>query len=239
MQIVANLTMAPALFGYHAVDGSYWSLTYELTFYGLAASAYLIWRWKPEVPCICWLATALLIRACGTNIVPERVQILGAVGYAHFFIIGIMLYRIHARQVTWLTHPLLATSLALTILGPTWTLRPIPGFAFFGVITSFAILIWVATTARTSVLQIPPLLFLGRISYPLYLIHQRAGFAFIGKLEAIGMNPTIAVLVTIVFAVLLAWTISTIIERPAQRRLRKLFSAYRHKVVGLAPMTPI
>jgi peptidoglycan/LPS O-acetylase OafA/YrhL len=86
--------------------------------------------------------------------------------------------------------------------------------------------VWFATTPYGRLLCIAPLRFLGRISYPLYLVHQAAGFAAIDKLEAAGVEPNVAILATIGATIVLAWLISSAIEWPAQRWLRARFVAY-------------
>jgi peptidoglycan/LPS O-acetylase OafA/YrhL len=71
--------------------------------------------------------------------------------------------------------------------------------------------------------------FLGRISYPLYLIHGAAGSELVARLLTAGWNPNVAVLVTIASAIGLAWAISTFVEWPAQRWLRTRFAAWANR----------
>jgi peptidoglycan/LPS O-acetylase OafA/YrhL len=227
--IVANLTMIPQSFDALCVDGSYWSLRYELEFYLLAGLTCLVLRIRaPEVPCAIWLAGELLLRGIGVmpmNIVMKATH----TSFAHLFVVGIMLYRLRAGQATKLTLPLLLLAISIAFFGRYWSEAPISGVAYGTVTAGFAGLVWVATTSYGRFLSVAPLRFLGRISYPLYLIHGAAGWELIARLEAAGWNPNVTVAVTIAAAIGLAWTISTCVEWPAQRWLRTRFTTWGHR----------
>jgi peptidoglycan/LPS O-acetylase OafA/YrhL len=230
--LAANLTMAPGLFGFPGIDGSYWSLLYELAFYGLAAVTVVGLGWqRPELPCLVWLLIALVVRSVGVLRLPGLVEMLTVAQFAHLFVIGILLYRIHVGRVTWLTYPLLGFALAMSLFGPHWAFKPLP-FPFYTVMTAgFAGLVWLAVADRLPVLHAAPLRFFGRISYPLYLIHQVAGFAVMARLEATGVTPNLAVAVTMALVVALAWAVSAGVEWPARRWLRKVFARQRARLV--------
>ena len=232
--IVANLTMIPQSFGALYVDGSYWSLRFELEFYLLAGLTCLVLRCRaPEVPCAIWLAGELLLRGIGMmpmNIVMKATH----TSFAHLFVIGIMLYRLRAGQATKLTLPLLLLAISIGFFGRYWSEAPISGAAYGAVTAGFAGLVWIATTSYGQFLSVAPLRFLGRISYPLYLIHGAAGSELVARLETMGWNPNVAVLVTIAAAIGLAWAISTFVEWPAQRWLRTRFTAWGNRARGQA-----
>jgi peptidoglycan/LPS O-acetylase OafA/YrhL len=220
-QLLANLTMMPLLCGQMPFDASYWSLRYELDFYLLAALGWFVLRWRDaEVPCLVWLMTEFLLRMLFGAEPRQPLMDLTHTSFAHLFVIGVMLYRLHAKQATPLTRPLLVLAVAMAAFGPHWTFEAIPRLAYVGVIAGFALLVWLATTPYGWVLGVAPLRFLGRISYPLYLVHQAAGFAVLDRLMAAGVTLEVAVPTTIAASILLAWTISTAVEWPAQRWLR-------------------
>jgi peptidoglycan/LPS O-acetylase OafA/YrhL len=141
--------------------------------------------------------------------------------FAHLFVIGIMLYRLHAGQATALTRPLLLFAIAMAAFGPHWTFEAISRLEYGGVIAGLALLVWLATTPHGWLLGVAPLRFLGRISYPLYLVHQAAGFALLDRLTAAGVTLNAAVPVTIAASILVAWAISSVVEWPAQQWLRR------------------
>lgn len=223
--IVANLTMAPDLFHRPPIDGSYWSLLYELAFYALAGFCCIVMGWrKPELPCAIWLAIALIIRTNEPGPTVVLLKQLTAAQFAHLFVIGIMLFRIHARQFNRWTLLVLVAALDIAFLGPHWAFQPISVLAFGLTILGFAALVWFAATPRGWILAAGPLGFLGRVSYPLYLVHQAAGFALIAHLESRGYPADAAILLTVAAALLVAWAISCLVEYPAQRWLRGRFA---------------
>jgi peptidoglycan/LPS O-acetylase OafA/YrhL len=228
--IVANLTMIPQSFGALYIDGSYWSLRFELEFYLLAGLTCLVLRCRaPEVPCAIWLAGELLLRGW-VGMMPMNIVMKAThTSFAHLFVIGIMLYRLRAGQATKLTLPLLLLAISIGFFGRYWSEAPISGAAYGAVTAGFAALVWIATTSYGRFLSIAPLRFLGRISYPLYLIHGAAGSELVARLLTAGWNPNVAVLVTIASAIGLAWAISTFVEWPAQRWLRTRFAAWANR----------
>jgi len=237
--ILANLSMIPQSFGALEIDGSYWSLRFELEFYFLAALICLVMRCRaPEVPCAIWLAGELFLRGWVGAMPMHMIMKVTHTSFAHLFIIGIMLYRLRAGQATKLTLPLLLLAIAAGLFGRYWSEAPISGAAYAAVTAGMAALVWIATTSYGWFLSIAPLRFLGRISYPLYLIHGAVGSELIGRLQTAGWNPNLAVLVTTAAAIVLAWIISTYVEWPAQRWLRTCFTAMKvvpSRTVVVAP----
>ena len=220
-RLLANLTMAPELIGARPIDGSYWSLQYELVFYGLAAFCVLVMRWRaPEAACAVWLAIALAVRLSGWDLEYRTLERLSVAWFAHLFVIGIMLFRLHAGQASRFTWVVLAVALEMAFLGPHWAFQPISQVAYGLMIAGFAALVWFAVTPWGAMLAIRPLGFLGRVSYPLYLVHQSAGFILIARLEAAGIAPDIAIGVAITASILVAWAITDWIEAPVGRLLR-------------------
>jgi len=220
-RLLANLTMAPELLGARPIDGSYWSLQYELVFYALAAFCVLVMRWRaPEAACAAWLAIALAVRLSGWDLESRTLERLSVAWFAHLFVIGIMLFRIHAGQATRFTWVVLAVAVEIAFLGPHWAFQPISPVAYGLMIAGFAGLVWFAVSPGGAALAIPPLRFLGRISYPLYLVHQAAGFILIARLEAAGIVPDLAIGLAITASILVAWAITDLVEAPVGRWLR-------------------
>ena len=104
-QFLANLTMAPSLFGQTAMDMPYWTLTYELVFYigmGLILALGML-RWTEWFGLLAVAVSCLFIATLDVRL-HHRSSIVLLVYYSNFFLIGICLYRIHARTtrpVTW------------------------------------------------------------------------------------------------------------------------------------------
>ena len=70
-----------------------------------------------------------------------------------------------------------------------------------------------------------PLLFIGQISYALYLVHQFIGYIIIMELNKMGIsNQWILLLIPIVFSILIASLVSYIIEPKVINQLNLKFS---------------
>jgi len=237
--IVRNLTMMPLVVNAGPIDRSYWSLAYEIMFYGCAAAAFFLAgaRWT-ELLCALWLGLSLLWRVAGTASVPWKLQIVGALPFAPLFVIGIMIYRIRTRRPMVAAGLVLVAALAMTAFGPMWSTRPIRGPVYTGLIAVFTLLAAWATRERSPLGRLLPLVWLGEISYPLYLIHQEIGYVALGKLTALGWSPSFALTATLAGSILLAFAISKLIEKPGQKVVRALFARFGNRGVRSDAASP-
>lgn len=235
--IVKNLTMMPLLAGATPIDGSSWSLMYEIMFYGWAGIGFfLLGPRRTELWCGLWLAASLAWRGIGTERLPFTLQVITAVQFAPLFVIGIMIHRIRARESRAGAWALVAVALGLCLFGPDYSARPISGPGYVALIATFAFLVWEATGERSWLGRARPLVWLGEISYPLYLIHQNIGYVLLGKLRALGASPDLAVLLAIFVIVPVAYLLSRFFERPGQRAIKGLFARFRNQGGGgIAP----
>lgn len=87
-------------------------------------------------------------------------------------------------------------------------------------ISGFCALIWLATDTKRRFLNIRPLVFLGEISYSLYLIHQVVGFAIMRSLLKAGMEANTALLATISLVIGVAACLRAFVEKPAERWIK-------------------
>jgi peptidoglycan/LPS O-acetylase OafA/YrhL len=219
--LIANLTTAPTLFNRSAVDPSYWSLGYELAFYTLAATATYLGGWRsPERLALGWLAITAALRLSGVADRWPRLELLTAANFAYLFVIGVMLFRHWAGQATQLTYWVLGIALATSLFGSSRLAEGLPEWSYPVLIVSYSLLVWVATCRSVGIFHRGILPFLGDISYPLYLVHQVAGYVVIQFLLRRGTPLGITVITTGCIAVVVAWCISVTIERPARRFLR-------------------
>jgi peptidoglycan/LPS O-acetylase OafA/YrhL len=76
-----------------------------------------------------------------------------------------------------------------------------------------------ATTGRLQWLVSRPLLWLGSISYALYLIHQNIGYWLIHHLTAAGWSLTTATLAALALA--LAHALRNLVEEPSLRAINQ------------------
>jgi peptidoglycan/LPS O-acetylase OafA/YrhL len=222
-EVLANLTMDPALFGLPVVDPAYWSLSVELAFYALAGIVFLrLHVRRVEGACLVWLTFSMALQLAGFGEPHDFLQALTAFRWAHLFITGIMIFRIrsgHVRGLTlltlaagiaspWITHGLINT-------GPIW-------YEYPAVATVFAAAVWLASSPRGTGAGLGWLIAVGRISYSLYLLHQIPGLVLFLSLMQAGCSPALSIVVTAVAILAGAKLLHDRVEVPAQRRLRAL-----------------
>ena len=174
-EVLMNYTMFHRYFNFDNVDGAYWSLLPELLFYVIMAV--LLWFNKHKK---LLLYNSFLILICAVHYF-FPLPIIGktlTVHYILLFMIGINFYRIYTNQGRFYNHILIFINLiigvflyqiehfkhSLLFLGISFTLIVLCFYFFvFKMLTFFG--------------NIKPLVFLGTISYALYLIHQNVGYA--------------------------------------------------------------
>src|SRR5262249_37168013 len=221
-QFLANLTMAPSLLGELAVDLPYWTLTYELVFYGFMAFALYFSLLRP----IEWLgllvmAVGLLFWATVDVQLHRRSSILLLVQYSNFFLIGICLYRIQARTAQPITYVALAASILVTGLGGGERSFYAPGSVYLPLALAFTALVWLAAR-HGAWLASAPMVFLGRISYPLYLVHVVLGFQVIRIGLEQGWSTLTGVIVAGIVCIGIAAVMHYLVEGPGQRWVHSL-----------------
>ena len=222
-QLAVNATMLQYYFYVPAIDGVYWSLAYELGFY---AVMYLLFRRRlldHVVPIgAVWLVLALLqflaIERWDTGI-PFRLSVLLVLKFAHLFVAGMVLHDIWRGRPSAAHAILLAAAIGMAFL--------VHGRVAGVCVLGFVVLFLAAIAGRLGWARLSPLVWLGGISYPLYLTHEFLGFRLIRWLETAGLPPAASVAITLAAALLLAELISRLIERPAMAGIRGL---YRRRV---------
>jgi peptidoglycan/LPS O-acetylase OafA/YrhL len=230
--VLANLTMMPNVLGTPALDGSYWTLAYELVFYGMAGAAYfLAGARRTEWICLVWLGLKFTWRILDGSSTRWASAGLLLFEFSPLFVIGIMLYRIRAREATPLSYALVVLAVALCAFGaPYPTYRPIPGWAYCLLMGVLALLVWFSSSTHFPAKVLRPLVFLGEVSYPLYLVHQCIGYGVIAGSSDLGLDPHSAVLSAIGVTLLLATAVRIWVERPGQQAIRAAFARFGPQV---------
>jgi peptidoglycan/LPS O-acetylase OafA/YrhL len=210
-----NLTMMPKMFAADFLDGSYWTLEVELVFY---AQMLLFWRlgWlrKPERIVAAWLGIALiagLLRDAGYPLSFHTDQLL-IPAHIPYFAMGVLFFRMQREGATALRLALLAACLVTVHL----TLPAM--YLWIGLGTAAVFGLFLGGWLRW--LGSPPLVALGAISYPLYLVHQQVGTLLIYTLERRGWNGNASVAAAIALALALAYAVHRLVEKPALAAIR-------------------
>jgi peptidoglycan/LPS O-acetylase OafA/YrhL len=210
--ILAGLSMLQGFLYLPSVDGVYWSLTVELAFY---FCMWGLWRvrllGRIEAVLLGWIGLTLLWWLVPA--LPSRIGMLLVVRYIPFFAIGMAAYRVRTGARRWSEQlPVLSLGLAAVALVET----PEAAGVYAAVIAVFVALVG----GKLGWLANPPLLWLGALSYTIYLIHQNFGYALIAALERAGLSPWLALICAIVATLVVAQLIHDAIEQPALRMIR-------------------
>lgn len=214
-----NLSMLQAFFGVDNVDFVYWSLAAELSFYAIAFALHARgWLWThPHLVASVWLAycaaCAFAQHAFGFAL-PDAIGWLTLSAFAPLFIAGVMFYRLFTGRRPLQTYLVIAAAFLLHN-AINWQGR----LQFPLTLATFAAFYLVAI-GKLQRIAVRPLLWLGAISYPLYLVHDNVGMAVIRRLVALGVPYNLALLCTLSLVLLLATLIAVGVERPAMRVLR-------------------
>ncbi len=225
-QWLAHVVIVSRALGQPFLDGAYWTITYEIVFYGwvfmLMVSGLLENRWRTAA--LVWLA----ISAANEVVVGSgAIQKLLITEYSGYFVFGLSLYKLRQR----------ASAADLLVLGAAacWAAitpfltetdfvrlyglnRPVIGLAVMGP----AVLLLVAGCALAPSLPIRASLAmgLGGLTYPLYLLHQNIGYAIFARF---GTDQNRWLLLSVILVILLtaSWAFARWLEPAARRALRR------------------
>lgn len=221
---VINLSMCQELIGVGHIDPVYWTLQLELCFYAimlvlfsagqlrrvelylliLVALSEIRNRWLPS-------SGPALMHHHALAIAVGKLNLLLVLDHIHVFLIGIMLYRLYKQPRAWHL-VVIGLCLAHSLL---WEPR-----LDFIVTIVFAVTVYAAARGLLRPLENPAFVFLGFISYSLYLTHQNIGYVVIHAAENHGASPNTSIVVAIAVALMIATILTLRVECPALRLLR-------------------
>lgn len=229
-EALINLTMLQSYVGVPHVDGVYWTLAVELAFYVQCAALWysgLLKERRAPVTLAVWLllstGISILLR------IGPHVFLTGAgeqaFPYIPLFIAGIAVLRIHRGAGLSMYLLLLGCGIALAVLS-VW--YPIPPYSIVYAGVLLTVLRW-----RPRMMSARVLVFLGEISYGLYLIHEFIGYSIILGMMRIGVSRPLATTAAVAAAFALACLITFAVDKPLRRPLRRLIAGeYRGRVAS-------
>ena len=211
---IVNLTMLHNFLGFPPVDGVYWTLTWELCFYLMMSVLYF----SGATARLKTMVAAMIVFQMTVEVVKWRwqlefantVNLLLLTRYFHLFFAGVLLHRLTKTPNDRLLYVLL-----LALFGVAAYRRPadlvgisVATFSILAVIRGYVP--WLAS---------PGLLFLGAVSYPLYLLHSNIGMIMIRDSRAVlGEYP--AILSAIGLSLLLAYLVHRWVEVTSVKVIR-------------------
>lgn len=232
---LATLTMANGIIDLPFVDPSYWTLTRELLFYAFMATAFYGAGSRRLTPVI--LGWVLATSAYNVLVMDENIYgcrtgascgaILLNATFAHLFAAGAMLHKLHAGDRS----PLVIMTLVTAILAGSISFWPVQGFQPMLALKAalYVALVAGAASGRVRILRNRPMIFLGAISYSLYLLHQVIGDEVIRVLVERGLHANVAIALALTVVLGLAAIVCFGVERPAQRAIRQFYARRRDR----------
>lgn len=223
-EILVNFTMIEGLFKIRYVDQVYWSLELELFFYVIMAVIFYLKKLKYiDYIVIGWLmlcAIRLFINFPLEKFV-AKILILDS---APLFITGILMYKIKLKTATILNHITILAALVIYCfyIYEKYSSDIIP---FILIITAYLIF-YIYALKGMPFLKNKVLLFLGVISYPLYLLHNVIGYAILYRIRVYIHNQFLYAVITAGIAILLAYIVTKYFDK-------KIVSWTKAKLTGL------
>lgn len=223
MELLVNLTMLPQLFRVKPVDGTYWTLEIELFFYSIMLCLYLAgWLSRIHAVLLAWLAirvATVVAEASGIHVSYMFTHLL-ILPHISLFGAGMMIYCLHAeRGPKWQSAALLVLSIVVGVTTDRDASLLVPLLG--------AIVMLLMSHRDLPLLTSSLLVFLGNISYPLYLLHENIGFVVLRYLYGLAVPPNVAILLAIAVALAMATVVTYTVERPAMRFIRERWRAKR------------
>ena len=189
-QWLANLTMVAPAFRQPFMDGAYWSIVIEITFYAWLALFMALGQFPKRTDDIVlgWLSIALINEALIHSSVMRH---LFMTEYAGFFCAGILIAEIAGGRRGWqapfliVVSTVIACSEALVGARETAVHYSVPfSTAMMIMLTVLSItLVWLASRIRSLPLPKGLVLAIGGLTYPLYLLHQHIGYIAFNQLH--------------------------------------------------------
>jgi peptidoglycan/LPS O-acetylase OafA/YrhL len=216
------------------IEGAFWSLFVEVQFYAVAGVSYFLFGKRVALVVLALLyvlaqATVWSVLPSGSEahrLVFALTDRLGAEHYG-WFLAGALFHEHRRTRHTWLLGS------ACVVLGASCCLVASPGhwlartIALAIVAAVFVTALWLPAIQR--LLSRPFWLFLGFVSYPLYLNHENLVVALTIKLHEIapGLPMVLLPVLPIAMAVGLAWLVASHAEPPLRMALRKIRDVVR------------
>lgn len=243
-----NFTMVQRLLLVPDVNGAFWTLAIEMQFYAivlviLVATRCMLSDKLVQRLALVWLMISVAVSVVAAVLSPDT-SILNApvllralvnltlAEYGPLFALGMLLFIARRNQrLGWA--PVVAAGVATLSAGllHSWGYAA----AVAGISLAFT---YVALRSSTPVLRFAPLLWLGKISYSLYIVHVVVGYALIDALWPF-LGRDLANVFALGGVVLIAWALHTVAEEKLSSAWRKRWTAWRDRRVAARSHGPV
>ena len=217
-----NLTMLQSFFGIPSAIGVYWTLPLELAFYALCSAMFATRLLRRPVLCLVASTLALLVAEVAAAASHHSVPV-GRIGLLLSALFGATALRCLAGNLAWRPLALVAAFLGSVLALGLWlrfdrfpvaheVAAPIAGVVLVSWLLAYTLFVALAALRRR---QMPrALLWLGRISYSVYLWHLPVLAATLLLPAAAQVPRPLLLLMALVTTALLAQLSYHLVERP-------------------------
>lgn len=241
-QVLANFTMIQGYLKIKDIDVPYWTLGIELVFYVIMGFIFFL-KLNEKIYKVSsvWLVLSLFAPLYLIFPVQKIINVLFILRYAPFFIAGILFYRAKKDGPSRLNHILIACSLLCNIY--LLFLLPVtePNTGFFIPVVLYLLFygaFYLMLYDKLKFIKQKPIIFLGTISYPLYLIHNAIGVGLISHIRQVADSKWIYLPVVLFVVISLAYLMHILLETPLQKTTKNLLTKWltpKSKSLEIAP----
>ena len=236
VQYAVNLSMFQYYFNILNIEDPYWSLIVELLFYVVIFTVYKLkqlHRIEPILFCLVIFQMAVISLIHYYPEHPDLKNIIAAekyfilIQFLPLFLIGIVFYKILTEKATLLRYLIVVVCYIQQIL--EYSERPILGHFYVKqwhysiCLAIFILLFFLFVNKKLQFIANKITIFLGRISYPLYLFHQNIIFLvllpyFLNKLL---FSYLISGILSLIIVITIASIITVFLDEPIRNKIRK------------------
>lgn len=228
-QYFINMTMLSGFVRIPPIDGVYWSLFVELKFYALVSLILVIGRiHRAQQILILWLALTVVLELFPI----KSLRYFLITDYAAYFIAGAISFLVWSRG---LSPARISVFLIAWVVALRQSVSRLPNFEIrynesmnsyvvMGIVSAFFLVIFLVSIRQTGWIARKRWVAIGALTYPLYLIHQKAGYMLIG-LAYPAINPHVVLWGTLSVVLAMSYAIYIFVERRTAPPLKQMINS--------------
>lgn len=220
ISFLGNLTMFQHFLGLPNVDGAYWTLAVQLIVYITIGAIFFIVKKsinKLLIVMFVWMIVGSGVSFLHNQLGFTRLTFITDAKFIQLFIQGLLLYCIGTSlyKSIWIY-----VFLALCVFYDLFWFSK----SYFVFNTLLIVIMLVVQLTNVSLKKKGVLVFIGSISYPLYLLHQNIGYLIIRFMEQHGLTSEWWIVIPVSIVITLAWLITAFVEKPISIGINRILS---------------